>query len=456
MTTYRPQEEPTARRRPAPLTRRLAAGAGALLCLGFVAACGSSGSSGTGGSAQGSGSFGVHAKGVVNFWARSSTSAVSVAMVKQFNASHPGLKVDLHLMAESSMPTELATAIRAGSQPDLVGLDDVYVPPFARENALMNLTKLIGALPYESALSQGHLQLGEYSGSEYAAPYLADLSVLWYNKNLFREAGLNPDQAPDSYASILADAQKVSKLGHGISGFSFAGDCPGCLAFTMLPEIWPAAPHLIQGPFGNQKANVTGNTALASLLTMYHEIWSQHLAPPADQTQAGLTWGADFQSGKIGILPGGYDVGAKFTTAADKAEFADAPLPGPNGGYSTFDGGDDFVIPNGAKNSSGAWEFVTWVLAQKQQIEFPSLGYTPVRTDVLTASYRAEYPYDAVALEALAHGSVESTLAYDDVFNDPGSPWDQMFDTAVYDGNVSAAIKAGQSGITSALSSVSG
>jgi multiple sugar transport system substrate-binding protein len=450
--TVRPGPETAMRRKP---RRALFAGAG-LLCLGVLAGCGSSGSAPSSGSSHSSAAFGVNATGVVNFWARSSTSSVSVAMVNQFDASHPGLKVDLHLMAESSMPTELATAIRAGSQPDLVGLDDVYVPPFAREGALMNLTPYINALPFAGSLSQGHIQLGQYNGNDYAAPYLADLSVLWYNKTLFREAGLNPDQPPTSYASILADAQKIGGLGRGIYGFSFAGDCPGCLAFTMLPEVWPAGQHLIQGSLGSQHAEVTSNTALASLLAMYHQIWSQHLAPPADQTQAGLTWGADFQSGKVGILPGGYDVGAKFTTAADLAEFADAPLPGPDGGYSTFDGGDDLVIPNGAKNASGAWEFAQWVLQSKQQLEYPSLGYTPVRTDILTASYQAKYPYDAVALQALARGSVEFTLAYSDVFNDPGSPWDQIFDTAVYDGKVSAALQAGQSAMNSALSSVSG
>jgi multiple sugar transport system substrate-binding protein len=456
MTTRPRPATPTSGRQGGPGRLRAAAAGAVLLCLGLVTACGSSGSTSPGDASQAAKSFGVHATGTVNFWARSSTSSVSVAMVKEFNASHPGLKVDLHLMAESSMPTELATAIRAGSQPDLVGLDDVYVPPFAREGVLTDLTSDLNALPFASSLSQGHLQLGEYNGREYAAPYLADLSVLWYNKTLFREAGLNPDQPPTSYAAILADAQKINKLGHGISGFSFAGDCPGCLAFTMLPEVWPGGAHLIQGSLGSQHAEITGNSALAKLLTTYREIWSDHLAPAADQTQAGLTWGADFQSGKIGILPGGYDVGAAFTTAADRAEFADTMLPGPDGGYSTFDGGDDLVIPKGAKNPSGAWEFAKWVLQAKQQLQYPSLGYTPVRTDILTASYRAQYPYDAVALQALAHGSVELTLAYSDVFNDPGSPWDQMFDTAVYDGKVSAAMQAGQTAMNSALTSVSG
>jgi hypothetical protein len=42
------------------------------------------------------------------------------------------------------------------------------------------------------------------------------------------KAGLDPNSPPTSYAEIVSDAQKISKLGHGIYGFSFAGNCQGC------------------------------------------------------------------------------------------------------------------------------------------------------------------------------------------------------------------------------------
>ena len=69
-------------------------------------------------------------------------------------------------------------------------------------------------------------------------------------------------------------------------------------------------------------------------------------------------------------------------------------------------------------------------------MQYPSLGDTPVRTDILTPSFAAKNPYDAIALKALAKGSVEYTLAYDAVYNEPGSPWFKMFEEAVYNGNM--------------------
>jgi len=417
-----------------------------------AAACSSSGSP-----APSSKAFGVGATGTVHFWERQATSGPAKALVAKFNATHKNLKVVLHLTPPNDDTSQLATAIRAGSVPDVVGLNDIDVPPFSHQGALMDITKYVNALPYKDALSKGHLQLATINGHYYGVPDLADLSVLWYNKTLFKKAGLNPNSPPTSYAQIVADAQKINALGHGISGFSFPGDCQGCLGFVMLPSMWAAGQHLINGPLGTQHANVAANAPLQQMLTYYRQLWAGHDSPTADQTQNGLTWGADYEAGKVGILPGPYALAANFKTAQQKAELADAPLPAVSGGsYSTFDGGNDFVIPKGAANASGAWEFIQWMLQPKQQLQYPSLGETPIRTDLLTPSFSAANPYDAVALKALAKGSVEYTLAYDAVFNEPGSPWFKMFEEAVYSGNVGSAVQQGQTNIQSMLDSVKG
>ena len=65
----------------------------------------------------------------------------------------------LHLTPPNDDTSQLATAIRAGSVPDVVGLNDIDVPTFSHENALMDITKYVNALPYKDTLSPGHLKL---------------------------------------------------------------------------------------------------------------------------------------------------------------------------------------------------------------------------------------------------------------------------------------------------------
>src|SRR6516164_6064970 len=366
------------------LSRQALAGVGAATLLA-AAACSSSGS-GSSAAAPQSSTFGTNATGTVQFWARTVSKTLAQKLVSDFNATHKNLQVKLTLTSINDDVTSLATSLRAGDPPDVDGLNDIDVPAFSRNGSFMDLTTQINKLPYKNSLSPGHMGLGAYQGKQYAIPYWGDLSVLWYNKQLFKQAGLNPADPPTTYAQILSDAQAINKLGHGINGFTFAGDCQ------------------------------------------------------------------DFVAGKIGIMPGGYGQVVNLAKPTQLGtEFMDAPLPGSAGSYSTFDGGDDFVIPTAAKNPSGAWEFIQWVLQIQQQDQYPDLGATPIRTDVLTPQFAAAHPYDAVALKALGQGYAPPTLVYDQMFNQAGGPWFQMFTTAVYGGNMSLALQQGQSGLTRLL-----
>jgi multiple sugar transport system substrate-binding protein len=392
--------------------------------------------------------FGTGATGTIQFWNRSATCGdkLCTILASEFNATHPGLKVVVTQTCPNCDTDLLATAIRAGSPPDLVGLNDIDVPAFAQEGALLNITKYVNALSYKADLSPGHLALGVYNGQNYAVPYVGDLSVLWYNKTLFQKAGLNPNDPPTTFAAILSDAKKITALGNGTYGIDFAGNCQGCLGFAMEPNLWAVNDNLIEGPIGKQTINIVNNGPLTQLLTLYHNLWADGLAPPNARTDSGPTWTANFGNDQIGMLPGAY--GFYPTWVSDKiiGHVGIAPLPGPTGGYSTFDGGDDFVIPAGAKNPSGAWEFAQWVLQPAQQELYPTHGYTPVRTDILTPAYTKANPYDAVALKALAKGNAPVTTIYDQAFNEPNSPWFQMFSEAVYKGNITGALQTGQSG----------
>jgi multiple sugar transport system substrate-binding protein len=427
-----------------PRRQALVLAAATTLLAAAVAGCGSSSPSST----TSTSTFGVNATGTVQFWARTVSKTLAQKLVSEFNATHKNLQVKLTLTSINDDTTSLATSIRAGDPPDVVGLNDIDMPAFTSNGSFMNLTPYIDKLPYKADLSPGHMGLATYNGQLYGVPYWADLSVLWYNKTLFSQAGLNPNDPPTTYAQILSDAQAINKLGHGINGFTFAGDCEGCLGFTVQPGIWADGSYLTNGPIATQTASITGNTALTQALTLYREMWTQHLVPDNVRTDDGTTWGEDFAAGKIGIMPGGYGQVVDLVKPSQLGTvFMDSPLPGTNGNYSTFDGGDDFAIPAAAKNPSGAWEFIQWVLETQQQEQYPGLGATPVRTDVLTPTFSAAHPEDAVALKALAKGYAPVTLVYNQMFNEPGGPWFQMFTTAVYDGNMSLALQQGQSGL---------
>lgn len=424
--------------------KRLIAAVSSVAAAVLLAACGGSSSSSSSPSASVS-SFGNNAKGTVVFYQRSATDAAADVLVPEFNRTHPGLKVKLVITGENADTSTLAAAIRAGNPPDLVGLNDIDITEFDSKNTLMNLTKYIKALPEYGSLSQGHLALGEYKGADYGVPYLADVSVLWYNKVLFAKAGISGP--PTTMAQMVADANKIQALKlPDTYGISFAGDCQGCMAFAGLPDLWANHAYLIKGKIPNQTIDIEGNSDLTAWLNAYHEMWKNGDAPASDQTDTGTTWGNDFVTGKIGMLPEGYDIYTKLAAGKDLKDYGIAGLPGVNGDTATFDGGDDFVIPSGAKNASGAWEFVKWMLQPQQQTELAKYGLTPVVGSVLNASFEKAYPYDATAVKVMQHdGYAPTTMIYDTAINEPNSPWFKLFSSSVFSGQTASAEKTAQS-----------
>src|SRR6201986_2245755 len=193
--------------------RKRPPGPAAVMLLSAAAAYSSSGSSPSSAGSASSSTFGVNATGTVQFWARTVSKTLAQKLVSEFNATHKNLQVKLTLTSINDDVTSLATSIRAGDPPDVVGLNDIDMPTFTKNGSFTDLTAAINKLSYKSALSPGHVGLATYQGKEYGVPYWADLSVLWYNKTLFKEAGLDPNKPPTTYAQILSDAQKINKLG---------------------------------------------------------------------------------------------------------------------------------------------------------------------------------------------------------------------------------------------------
>jgi multiple sugar transport system substrate-binding protein len=395
--------------------------------------------------------FGNNATGVVQFWDRSTTSPFGKLLVDRFNATHKNLKVILTPVQDTQYVTKLATAIRAGDPPDLVGIDDINSQLFIYHKVFTDLTPLVNALPEKDKLSPGALNLATENGRYYGTPYVADMSVLWYNKTLFRRAGLNPDKPPTSYAQILSDARKITALGHGIYGFAFGGQCEGCLGFTVLPDIWATGKRLLYGQPGHETAFIQGNVPLEQTLTFYRQIWTEGLADPESRVETGATWGRNFLAGKIGMMPLGYGPIAS-APASFRSQIGLTLLPAPSGGATaTFDGGANFGIPTGSKNPSGAWEFIKFALQQQQQSLAPSGGFEPINSAVATPQFRAEYPFVAAMLAGEPRGYAPKTIVYNTTFNQPGGPWLNMFTEAVFDGNIAGAIRTGQSGFTTAI-----
>jgi multiple sugar transport system substrate-binding protein len=108
--------------------------------------------------------------------------------------------------------TKFATSIAGGTPPDVAAIDLIYLPAFNEAGQMTDLTAEAKALPFFDKLSPSHVRLATYEGKLYAVPFSAEASVLVYNTELFKKAGLDPERPPANFAEIEQDAQKITAL----------------------------------------------------------------------------------------------------------------------------------------------------------------------------------------------------------------------------------------------------
>ncbi len=378
----------------------------------------------------------------ISMWARASTEAYSTAMVKAFNDTHPD-KIRLNLIPNEQFVAKVGTAIAGGAAPDLMSIDLIYLPTFARGEQLMDITAQAHALPFYDSLSKSHLRLSTYEDKLYAVPYSAEASFLMYDKALFRRAGLDPDAPPKSWAEIQADAEKITALGDGVHGFYFPGNTAGTNAFTFLPLIWAAGGDILSED--GSTATLT-SPAVAGALGFYRALWAAKVIPPSARNDGAENTIATPASGKVGMWLGGAYAITGVRRLAPNMEMGATFLPGEKPGqWASFAGGDSIAIPRGGKQPGIAWEFIKWTFSPEVQVGILAHNNAlPVRTDLAKNEYSEKNPLYLVAAEAMAKGRTPYSFVYNDLLNSPQGPFLRMLQRAVFDGDVPGAVAEAQ------------
>ena len=377
----------------------------------------------------GNGSSGSKGKTTLTFWGRNND--INPTLASRFNASHGNLEVKLTTVPDDQYVNKLGSAVRGGSAPDIVGFDDINGPLFAATSVLQDITSRVNALPFKNVLDVGQMNLSTYQGKIYATPHVGGPSMLMYNKGLFKKAGLDPDKPPANWAEIEADSKKITALGGGVYGYSLPGDCGGCMIYTVSPLIWASGGKMMTEPGPDQQTSFNP-PAVAEALSFYRRLWVEKQVAPADKSETGATWGQNFANGKVGIWVGT----PQQIPTAQKAgvDVGIAPIPGKNGDFSTFHGGDLLGISAGSKHPDDAWTFITWALEKDQQLLNTKATLAPIRSDILTSDFSKRYPYIAAEVEASRKGDAERSVAASAISNDANGPWLTAVSQIVFSG----------------------
>ena len=433
------------------LTRTLAGIAAAALIVP-LAACGGSGNGGTA-TAEGIPAKGTDDGTEITLWTRSPLERQAKNVVEAYNKSHKN-QVKLEIIPNDDMEGKVGGASQTDSLPDILAGDVVRIPYWASEGIFTDITKQIDGLDNKADLQQGHIEAGTVDGAEYTLPFITDVSVMVWNKNLYKEAGLDPEQGPKSIDQFVEQAKKVAALNKdGVAGSYLAGQSGGALVFDLFPSVW-ADGESVMNKDGSEAT--LDNDSMKGVLDAYKELANTTNGLGAgSKEETGATWTAPFANGKIGVMPypntsttalfdaekhGGFEVGV-------------APIPGTKEGKtSTFLGGDAMGISKDSKHVAQAWNFLYWLMQSDAQKEvFADQGDTASNIQTLKTAYKDADPriqtINSVIIDG--NGQTPKSPAFNEAFNAAGSPWQLLVQNAVWG---SGDLKADNKAVTDVLS----
>ncbi len=433
------------------LTRTLAGIAAAALIVP-LAACGGSGNGGTA-TAEGIPAKGTDDGTEITLWTRSPLERQAKNVVEAYNKSHKN-QVKLEIIPNDDMEGKVGGASQTDSLPDILAGDVVRIPYWASEGIFTDVTKQIDGLDNKADLQQGHIEAGTVDGAEYTLPFITDVSVMVWNKNLYKEAGLDPEQGPKSIDQFVEQAKKVAALNKdGVAGSYLAGQSGGALVFDLFPSVW-ADGESVMNKDGSEAT--LDNDSMKGVLDAYKELANTTNGLGAgSKEETGATWTAPFANGKIGVMPyPNTSTTALFDAEKDGGfEVGVAPIPGTKEGKtSTFLGGDAMGISKDSKHVAQAWNFLYWLMQSDAQKEvFADQGDTASNIQTLKTAYKDADPriqtINSVIIDG--NGQTPKSPAFNEAFNAAGSPWQLLVQNAVWG---SGDLKADNKAVTDVLS----
>lgn len=265
-----------------------------------------------------------------------------------FEKANPNITINSIYNYPCEQTATFTSMLRGGTEPDIFYSYFTDLPQVLLAGAAADITPYVNSktVPNLADIAPSSMKAVTAGKTLYGLPTSNYTQGIIYNRKLFQEAGLNPDNPPTTWAEVETDATAIAKLGNGIEGWGdySAGNCGGWHFSSYLDAVGGSMVNNNTAP-----ATASFNTADAqSILTALHNLRFKDNAMSATQ---GLAWGSlqqQFAAGKLGMYIAAPDDIYNVIVPTDKGNLSDigmGALPSLTGTpAASLSGGNDFVF----------------------------------------------------------------------------------------------------------------
>jgi len=313
-------------------------------------------------------------------WTGPEKDAMQV-VVNDFNRSQDRIYVEFQ--AVSDIPQKTLAATAGGVPPDIAGGWAVNIVEFADKNALTPLDDLArGTIVSRDRYLPVYWDMGVYQGTLYGIPSTPATTALYWNKGLFREAGLDPERPPRTIAELDEYAQKLTHVEKGgrIAQVGFLPSEPQWWPFFWVNffdgQLWDGGAHTT--------ADAPNNIRAYEWIQAYPKRYGVSEIRNLSATFGNFASPQDpFMSGTLAMIFQGVWWSNYIHQYAPKMDFGAAPFPVLHEGDppTTYVDTDILMIPRAAKHAREAFEFFKFLAqqAETEKLNFGQQKNSPLR-----------------------------------------------------------------------------
>ena len=134
---------------------------------------------------------------------------VFMQIVGEYEATHPDIQIEVQRVPFFGMEQKILTAAATRTNPDIARVDVAFVPKLALRGALVELDQF-DLTEVKDELVPAALESNIVRGKLWGLPDQTNCVVLFYNRALFKRAGLAPDQPPADWQEFVDYAKRLT------------------------------------------------------------------------------------------------------------------------------------------------------------------------------------------------------------------------------------------------------
>ena len=331
----------------------------------------------------------------------------------QYHEENPNITVTpVYAGSYADTRTKVQAAIKGGNTPDLAIMFSIDLYSLLAMDAIADIDSFCTTEEDQEWLNgfyDGFMMNSRDGETTYGIPWQRSTIVLYYNKDAFKAAGLDPEQPPTTWDELYEDAQKLTITENGQTtqyGIQIPSDG---YAYWMLQTF------CVQQSGFNLMNDTGTETYYDDERTAKGLKFWKSLSEDGSQPSGIVAWAttpSDFLEGKTAMM---YHTTGNLTNVKNNAtfDFGVAMLP-ENESFGSPTGGGNFYIFKGVseERQQAAFDFIKWMTDDERVAQWSiDTGYVATRPSAYETErmkqYAEEFPYCLVARDQLEYGYAE-------------------------------------------------